>query len=128
MEPKWIFSLRGVVRMSDAAVRAGYCMRHFERMFLEDVGMTPKMYARIARLQTALDAKLARSSLSWITIAHELGYHDQMHMVRDFHKLAGASPGNVLVSVGDGRPPAYLTNSNGDRMKSGIEEQFGCGI
>jgi AraC-like DNA-binding protein len=28
----------------------------------------------------------------WTEIAHALGYHDQMHMVRDFQHFAGESP------------------------------------
>ena len=28
----------------------------------------------------------------WTDIAHALGYHDQMHMVRDFKHLSGDSP------------------------------------
>jgi len=29
---------------------------------------------------------------TWTNIAHELGYHDQMHMVHDFKLFSGQSP------------------------------------
>lgn len=31
-------------------------------------------------------------TLSWINIAHEAGYYDQMHMIRDFKVFAGVNP------------------------------------
>jgi len=52
----------------------------------------PKLCARIARFEAALALKAMNSSMQWTTIAHGLGYHDQMHMVHDFHHLSGAVP------------------------------------
>jgi AraC-like DNA-binding protein len=101
-----IFLQHGVLRVADAAHDAGLSVRQFERKFLRHTGVSPKTFARVARFQTALDAKIISPKATWLAIAHDLGYHDQMHMVRDFHDLAGASPGTILASIGDGRPPA----------------------
>jgi AraC-like DNA-binding protein len=30
--------------------------------------------------------------MQWTDVAHNLGYHDQMHMVHDFNRLSGDSP------------------------------------
>ena len=104
-----IFNAHGVVRVTDAAQEVGLSLRHFERKFLRQTGVLPKTFARIARFQTALDAKLLSPHSSWLDIAHDLGYHDQMHMIRDFYDLAGDAPGKILASIRDGRPPA-MTN------------------
>jgi AraC-like DNA-binding protein len=32
-------------------------------------------------------------------IAHDLGYHDQMHMVHDFRQLSGSTPSGVLPPI-----------------------------
>lgn len=82
---------RGALRIPDAAARAGLSVRQFERKFIEQVGVAPRRYARIVRFQAALTAHL-NASQTWIDVAHELGYHDQMHMVHDFRLFSGESP------------------------------------
>ncbi|RYF85105.1 MAG: AraC family transcriptional regulator, partial [Chitinophagaceae bacterium] len=56
------------------------------------IGMNPKMFARILRFSKAYRLHEAVPHLSWIKIAHECGYYDQMHMIRDFKVFAGVSP------------------------------------
>jgi len=39
---------------------------------------------------------LARSAtLDWTRIAHECGYYDQAHLIRDFHELAEVTPSDL---------------------------------
>ncbi len=102
----YIFKANGAVRMIDVATCYGISVRHLERRVRDAVGIAPKTYARVARFQTALDAKLLTPARSWISIAHDLGYHDQMHLVHDFHRLAGAAPAEILARIADMRPPA----------------------
>lgn len=85
---------RGALRIPDAAARTGLSVRQFERKFLEHVGVAPRRYARIVRFQAALTAHL-NARQTWIDVAHELGYHDQMHMVHDFRLFSGESPTRV---------------------------------
>jgi AraC-like DNA-binding protein len=87
---------RGAVRVDDAAASAGLSVRHFERRFAEQVGLPPKRYARIVRFNAALEAKMAAPKRLWTDIAHEFGYYDQMHMVRDFECFAGESPARFV--------------------------------
>jgi AraC-like DNA-binding protein len=87
---------RGAVRVDDAAASAGLSVRHFERRFAEQVGLPPKRYARIVRFNAALEAKMAAPKRLWTDIAHEFGYYDQMHMVRDFERFAGESPAKFV--------------------------------
>jgi AraC-like DNA-binding protein len=107
-----IFAAKGAVRVAEIALQHGLGVRQFERRFLECTGLAPKVYARIARFQTALDAKIYSPVRPWLEIAHGLGYHDQMHMVRDFHDLAGNTPGKIFSSIGDARPPAIEASEN----------------
>jgi hypothetical protein len=53
-----------------------------------------------------LDAKVKSLDSSWLDLAHKFGYHDQMHMIKDFQGLSGFSPGSLLEQLGDMRPPA----------------------
>jgi hypothetical protein len=52
--------------------------RQFERRFRYEIGIPPKLYARIVRFEAALRRKAAAPATQWTDIAHILGYHDQM--------------------------------------------------
>ena len=59
----------------------------------------PKLYARIARFEAALDSKARARAKSWTDVAYEFGYHDQMHLVHDFEQFSGQTPTNLLREV-----------------------------
>ena len=85
-------SERGVLDIVDAAAEAELSVRQFERRFNEQVGVPPKLYARIVRFNAALEAKKSAPRRLWTDIAHDFGYYDQMHMVRDFEDFTGENP------------------------------------
>jgi AraC-like DNA-binding protein len=104
-----IFRANGTVKMRDFAASYGLSLRHFERRVKDSMGVSAKTFSRVARFQTALDTKLLTPQRPWLAIAHDLGYHDQMHMIHDFHELVGAAPTEVLETIRDARPPAMQT-------------------
>ena len=61
--------------------------------------MRPKLFARIARFEAALDGKSRFAARSWTDVAHQFGYYDQMHMVHDFGKFAGKTPTETLIQL-----------------------------
>jgi len=79
----------GRVSIDDLAREAAVSGRQLERLFLRDVGLAPKRFARIVRFQAALRAS---GTAPWAAIAHDLGYSDQAHLVREFTEFAGAPP------------------------------------
>jgi AraC-like DNA-binding protein len=89
----------GRVAIADLADRAGLSIRQFERRFIERVGMRPKLFARIARFEAALDGKARFAASSWTDVAHKFGYYDQMHMVHDFGEFTGETPTETLVHL-----------------------------
>jgi AraC-like DNA-binding protein len=82
-------------RISDLAHQTGLGIRQFERRLRREVGIAPKLYARIVRFEAALRRKSAAPGMQWTDIAHQPGYHDQMHMVHDFNQLSGESPTSI---------------------------------
>ncbi len=54
--------------------------------------MTPKVFARLARLKAAMRLSEGQVRPEWAEIAAATGYFDQSHMVRDFRDLNGATP------------------------------------
>lgn len=87
-----VLSSNGCVWVSDLARHAGLGIRQFERRFRGEIGVAPKLYARIVRFEAALHRKASAPLTRWTEIAYALGYHDQMHMVHDFNRLSGGSP------------------------------------
>jgi AraC-like DNA-binding protein len=82
----------GSVRIGELAHQTGLGLRQFERRFNHEIGISPKLYARIVRFEAALQRRAVLPTTRWTDIAHDLGYHDQMHMVHDFTRLSGDSP------------------------------------
>jgi AraC-like DNA-binding protein len=81
------------------AARSGLSLRQFERRFIQQVGMRPKLFARIARFEAALENKARFATKSWTDVAHEFGYYDQMHMVHDFGEFTGTTPTETLTQL-----------------------------
>jgi AraC-like DNA-binding protein len=68
----------------------GYSHRQFISVFRHAVGLTPKLYCRVQRLQRALPG-IPRRSLAEVAVG--AGFSDQAHLTREFRTLAGVSPG-----------------------------------
>ncbi|GIF52200.1 hypothetical protein Afe04nite_67390 [Asanoa ferruginea] len=75
---------QGVAGASD---RLGMTTGTLRRRFAAQVGLTPKRFARVRRLQRLLDA-----GGDWAEKAAAVGYFDQTHMISDFRALTGMTP------------------------------------
>jgi AraC-like DNA-binding protein len=64
--------------------------RHLSRCFRSTFGISPKRFARIARIEKVLAAR--RDGSDWGDIAYACGFADQAHMIRDFNGIVGQSP------------------------------------
>jgi len=56
------------------------------------IGITPVLFARICRFQTALTLLRQGRFHSLTDIAYTLDYYDQTHFIHDFKLFSGASP------------------------------------
>ncbi|MGB7982578.1 MAG: helix-turn-helix domain-containing protein [Candidatus Nanopelagicales bacterium] len=100
------FRDQGRMTVHEMAGSESLSVRQFERQFAREIGMPPKLFSRIARFQAALDAKVATPTRTWLSVAHSVGYFDQMHLVHDFKSLSGSTPSRLIAQLGDTRPPA----------------------
>jgi AraC-like DNA-binding protein len=80
--------------------RVGLSRRRLIEVFTADVGMTPKLFARVRRFQRAFAGARELRVPSWSELARECGYFDQSHMIRDFLAFAGTSPAEFLHARG----------------------------
>jgi transcriptional regulator GlxA family with amidase domain len=83
---------------------SGYSPRQFERYFKQMVGVSPKRYLRVDRLQHALAIKRAAPEASWAAVAIDAGFHDQMHLIHEFKALGGDPPARLLSVTYSERP------------------------
>ena len=64
--------------------------------FARTVGVSPKAYAQIQRFVWTLARLRESDSVDWSRLAAAAGYSDQAHLVRDFRRVAFASPTEFL--------------------------------
>jgi AraC-like DNA-binding protein len=64
--------------------------RQLRRRFTAVTGTSPKMFARVARFEKIIAARL--NGGRWGDIAYAAGYNDQAHLVNEFSALVGISP------------------------------------
>ncbi len=85
----------GDMRIADLAKRLGVALRTLQARFLRAVGMTPKEYARVRRLQAllcTLDAE--RVEIADAAVRH--GYSDQAHATHDLTRWTGTTPARLV--------------------------------
>lgn len=83
------------IRVSDAVTLTGLSPKRLISAFRDEVGMTPKAYLRVRRLQAALRL-LDAGTADGTRIAAELGYFDQAHFIREFRSYTSMTPTQYL--------------------------------
>lgn len=89
---------RGAVSVESLASLAGLSRQHLARKFDHYIGVSPKIFCRIVRFRGVLALKRERT-LDWTSLALDLGYFDQAHMIRDFKEFTGTSPMKFFSAV-----------------------------
>lgn len=79
-------------QIADIANELGVNARKLTRTFAVEVGLTPKLYARVLRFQRVLESSYPVASVDWTTLAVDHGYFDQAHFIRDFKEISGYTP------------------------------------
>lgn len=87
-----IAALERSVRVSLVASHLGMLPRTLERRFTAKVGLTPKRYARVRRLQRVMRSIRNSQVCNWSSLAAQHGYCDQSHLVHEFRELADLTP------------------------------------
>ncbi len=101
------------LKVTKVADQMGVNVRQLERRSLTYAGVSPKTLTRISRFSHALSLRTERS-FNWTQIAHAAGYHDQMHMIRDFREFAGEAPSSALLEIAPEHLIHYATNMSSD--------------
>jgi AraC-like DNA-binding protein len=88
-------------RVDEIADALGWSRRRLERVFARHVGLRPKLFARIVRINAVLAGLDAEERAAAVDLALEAGYFDQAHLLRDFRALVGRTPRSGRESDGE---------------------------
>jgi AraC-like DNA-binding protein len=107
------------VRIARIARGSSMSIRSYERQFTGEIGISPKKFARLARFARAIDMKRIGED-SWLNICHDLGYFDQMHMIRDFRSFGGDTPGRLVHTSSDIQPWSVQAPQRVDELGTAV--------
>lgn len=79
-------------RISTLAEQGGWSLRHFERLFLQAYGVSPKFFARVARLQQVARNMALGLAPNVAGAVADAGFYDQPHFIHELHSLASLQP------------------------------------
>jgi AraC-like DNA-binding protein len=80
--------------------RIGFSTRHFNQLFRDRVGLTPKLFCRIQRFQQVLNLLSGKTQVDWMDIVFTCGYFDQAHLIHEFRAFADCTPTEYLSQRG----------------------------
>ncbi len=95
-----IYQTPGRTKLSDTLVENSY-YKKTERDFQKNVGISPKLFSRIVRLNYALFLISRNSDRSLAEIACSAGYYDQAHFIKDFTRFTNRKPGEFSRNLTD---------------------------
>jgi len=81
---------------ADVARELRMSQRRFIQLFRDEVGLPPKLYSRIERLQHVLRRVDLVDEVDWVDVAASCGYFDQSHFIHDFREFTGLRPSDYL--------------------------------
>jgi len=90
---------QGLHPIPQLAEQFAISQRQLERLFQKQVGVTPKKYAQLFRVEQArlnLRRISPNTSPNLALLAAELGFYDQSHFIRQFRSVIGMTPYRYL--------------------------------
>jgi AraC-like DNA-binding protein len=103
------------IPVSKVAADLGVLPRTLRRRFTMQVGLGPKRFARVQRLQRVVRDLDGRAQVDWAAVAARHGYADQPHLAEEFRQLVGVTPTGYLRSRIDGPNHLRLPGVDGSR-------------
>lgn len=90
----------GQVQVGEVARQVCYSERQLNRLFLTQVGMNIKIYARLTRFNYVLK-HIQTSPCFFAALSQQAGYFDQAHFDKDFKAISGVTPQKYLKTMSD---------------------------
>ena len=92
---RFIWRERGQLTVRGLCEALGSGERTLERRFREGTGTTPKRMTRLVRFLTACRS-LRTTRFNLAHLAHDAGFHDQAHFIKECRAFSGLTPGQLV--------------------------------
>jgi AraC-like DNA-binding protein len=79
----------------------GHSRKHLIALFHDQVGVPPKLLARLVRFERAMRHARSGAPVRWAELASALGYFDQAHLAREVRHFTGLTPTQARVSLSE---------------------------
>ena len=90
---------RGRSSIASIVQEVGWSQRHFIAQFKHEIGVSPKVFARMLRFGSVVRTIRAGQTVDLAALAVASGYYDQSHLHRDVREFAGTTPGELVESL-----------------------------
>ena len=87
---------QGTLSIRSLSDELGISQMSLAKLFKQMVGALPKELARLHRFECVLRSIDLAQPVDWTRIAHQCGYYDQAHFIKDFAMFTGSSPTDYL--------------------------------
>jgi AraC-like DNA-binding protein len=109
-----ILDRSGDIEVEQVARDSAASPRHLGRLFDTWVGISPKRFARIVRVQAALRLLLESPDRDLADLAADLGFADHAHLTREIRALAGEAPSLLARRLHRDDPAVSFKRDDGD--------------
>ena len=97
---KVISDSHGQIQVKEVSRQSSYSERQLNRLFLTQIGMNIKDYARLTRFNYVLK-HIQQSPCFFAALSQQAGYFDQAHFDKDFKAISGVTPQTYLKTMSD---------------------------
>jgi AraC-like DNA-binding protein len=93
-----VLRCQGVTTVAALSAASGFTRQHLARKFRHSLGVSPKLFCRLVRFQSALTRVLLSPPDNWAAAAVDLGYYDQSHLIAELKEFTGYTPTGILAA------------------------------
>ena len=90
----------GNLMINDLAKKLGYSVRYIRMLFLDYVGVSPKLLNEIIRFQYSFQSLIKEPTQSLSELAWNHGYYDLSHMSKSYVSFSNLTPKELIQIVG----------------------------
>ncbi|WP_052216106.1 helix-turn-helix domain-containing protein [Sphingomonas sp. ERG5] len=94
-----LVSHRPDLDLRTVADMVGWSRKHLADRIRDNVGIGPRSFRRLLRFHRVTRMVSAMPDPDWAGLAHDIGYCDQSHLIREFREFAGITPSTFVARL-----------------------------